>query len=329
MIRRILAKRRFRAAINEAARLLDAGSPHQVEDALVRALGFGQQAFGDASHELAFVHFALASRALERGALERASEHASALERIAEASAADGRSIEPDAVKIAALSAAVAERTGAPYGELEAKLARWAQLAEQAADPAEAGNAENQLGLSLGRRGERALAREHFDRALAHRRRAAGEQALVVLETLYNRATFRDEALPLETVASDLERLVRELEGRASERERELCESALHNLAVLCEERAQTDEARTLFDRALALREQRVGKEHPSLRPTLVRLGQLAHREGHLVFALSYYERAHAIARAELGERHPVVIALEAWRSELTEGVGPAALKRN
>ncbi len=334
MLTRFLAKRRFEAAVQAAASALgrdgDAASPkatESVETALERALAEGRTAFGEKGAELAFVLYALASRSLEAGRLDEALRHGAALQRIVAANA--GTPIEPDATKSAALIASILERSKAPAEAIEEALADWAEAATEAGDLGAAGDAENQLGLALGRRGEREAARPHFDSAVAHRRKAHGELALPTLEARYNRATFRDASASLDDAKRDLEQVVAAMEAESGSRERELLESCLHNLGVLAEEQADTIAAAKQLGRALELREQRLGHTHVSLRPTLVRLAQLNHREERLVHALALYERALAIAKAELPAEHPIVVALEAWRAELTQGIGPLALKRN
>jgi tetratricopeptide (TPR) repeat protein len=168
-----LAKRRFEVAVQAAASALgrdgDAASPKAgvVETALERALAEGRTAFGEKGAELAFVLYALASRSLEAGRLDEALRHGAALQRIVAANA--GTPIEPDATKSAALIASILERSKAPAEAIEEALADWAEAATEAGDLGAAGDAENQLGLALGRRGEREAARPHFDSAVAHR----------------------------------------------------------------------------------------------------------------------------------------------------------------
>jgi len=298
-----------------------------VQQALERALQEGTTAFGEDASELAFVRYALASRTLDNARYDEALRHATALRRIVIASG--GEAVEPDAEKSAALMASILEKSKALPEAIEEALRDWVVAAEKAKHRLAAGDAENQLALALGRRGEREAARAHFDRAVEHRRSALGNDALATLETLYNRATFREASQSLEEARGDLEHVVAKLEAGKSARERELYESSLHNLGVLREEQGDSLDAAKHLGRALELREERLGRAHASLRPTLVRLAQLNHREERLVHALALYERALAIAKAELAADHPVVIALEAWRAELTQGVGPLALKRN
>jgi hypothetical protein len=73
----------------------------------------------------------------------------------------------------------------------------------------------------------------------------------------------------------------------------------------------------------------RLGPTHTALRPTLVRLAQLHHREGRVIHALGLYDRGLAIAKKELGDEHPIVVAISAWRAEVTQGLGPEAIRRN
>lgn len=323
---RALAKRRFEAAVQAAASALDGGGP-AVDAELERALGEGHLAFGEDAAELAFVRYALASRALEAGRTEEALRHGTVLRRIVAANR--DKPIEPDAEKSAALVASILERSKAPASAIEEALSDWAAAALESDAFGPAGDAENQLGLALGRRGEREAARTHFDRAVEHRVRAHGARALPTLEAIYNRATFRDASRSLDEAKRDLEQVANAVEKGDSSRERELFESCLHNLGVLAEEQGDAITAAKHLGRALELREQRLGREHVSLRPTLVRLAQLNHREERLVHALALYERALAIAKSELSPEHPIVVALDAWRAELTQGVGPLALKRN
>lgn len=66
------------------------------------------------------------------------------------------------------------------------------------------------------------------------------------------------------------------------------------------------DEARPLLEEALALRERLLGKDHPEVAGTLVRLGGLAQRSNQ-GDAEALFRRALAIREARFGPRHPDV----------------------
>lgn len=331
-----LAKRRFEKALAESLRHTERGEGDCARAALVRALSDADLAFGGAGVDVAAVHYALAAARLEAGELDVALEHgrAAAVAMRSNVPPPDAKSPAGEEartlnVRIAALIAATLERSGAPVPEIEAALGEWSAAARRAGDDEAVGAAENQLGLALGRQARREEASGHFLSALQHRTRAFGADGLPTLETLHNAATFRDASRSIDVVGADLERVVKALQDRTGTRERELLESCLHNLAVLREEQQDMVAAETLFERSLSLREERLGPTHRALRPTLVRLAQLHHREGRIVHAIGLYDRALRLAREELSEGHPIVVALEAWKTELTEGVGPGALRRN
>lgn len=333
-MRRFFARRRYQKAVDEALSLMSARKPAEARVVLRRAAADAKEAFGDAGVDVATVHYALAANELEAGELDaalanaRTSEQALVLTSPAERKAAAPDEV-PSLTKVRALISAVLERLGAPVEDLDRALLEWSDAARTDADDEAAGAALNQLGLALGRRGDREAAAARFLEALEHRTRRFGRDGLPTLETLYNAATYRDAARTLDVVASDLERIVSVLEGRAGSREADLYESSLHNLAALREEQGDVDEAERLFEKTLASKERRLGSTHASLRPTLVRLAQIHHRSERLIHALGLYDRALAIAKREHGDDHPVVVAIEAWRSEVTQGLGPAAIRRN
>jgi len=91
----------------------------------------------------------------------------------------------------------------------------------------------------------------------------------------------------------------------------------LHNLAVICEEQGRPEEARPLYEEALAQRERLLGPTHPGLRPTLFRLAQLHDTAGRPALAAPLYARALSLAEKELGEGHPLVAKMRAWLERL------------
>lgn len=318
-LRRPFARRRFERAVQDSATLLfDRGDAAAGRAALRLALREGERAFGEGSLELGPPSYALAASLLADGELAEALTEA---RRCAARVKGRGAGSEPSEVAALALVASISERIG-EEGPLEQALATWASVAEGAKDFAAAGTAENQLGLSCGRRGDRRAAAQHLARAREHRERALGPTALATLETVYNQATYREDGADTGPLVVDLRRVIATLEGEGEARARELCESAIHNLAVLLEESGDDEAARAELERCLALRRERLGAMHRSLRPTLVRLAQLHHRAGRILFAIDAYDKALTIAREELPAGHPVIEALTAWRADLTTDGG-------
>lgn len=328
-LRRRRARRAFEQSIDEAASIVSSAdaSPDRskrLHETLIEALKHGAEAFGPTSVELAAPLYAIAAHELSQDRLDDAKAHASELVAIAEAEPAKMK--EPTMVAVRGLAAAISSRTDPAGTKTKVALEAWAQEAEKANDAESAGAAWNQLALLVARAGDRGVASALFDKAKKHRITAHGDKGLATLETLFNAATYRSDVLPLDDAEADLRTVVKELEHRPESVS--LRSSALHNLAVLREERGDLDEAKRLFARALELLEAAHGKKHALLRPTLVRLALLHHREGSLLLAMEAYDRAYEIATKEFGPEHPVSVAIGAWKTELSEGVGPGAVAR-
>ena len=79
----------------------------------------------------------------------------------------------------------------------------------------------------------------------------------------------------------------------------------LNEMGVYLVARAQFIEAKAYFERALAIREQVLGPEHPDTARSLNNLGALLHAQGDLAGAKPYVERALAIREQVLGPEHP------------------------
>lgn len=327
-MKKFFARRRYGKAIEEAAGLMEKRRGAEGREVLRRAAADAAVAFGDTGPDVATVRYVLAASELEDGELDAALEDARAAERAMATFTKETFSDAPSPARVRALIASILEKKGAPADEHEEALDKWAEAASAEGDFEGAGAAKNQLGLAAGRRGDRDTAAKHFLEALAHRTKHFGATGLPTLETLYNAATYRDAQRTLDVVAADLEKIASALESRKGARESELFESALHNLGALREEQGDVGAAETAFERALTAKEKRLGKEDLSLRPTLVRLAQLHHRHGRVVHALGLYDRALVIAKKQFPDDHPIVVALEAWRAEVTQGVGPEAVRR-
>ncbi len=65
------------------------------------------------------------------------------------------------------------------------------------------------------------------------------------------------------------------------------------------------EEARPFYTRALAIKEEQLGPDHPDVAASLNNMGELLESMGKYEEAVPYYERALAIFKAKLGADHP------------------------
>jgi len=79
----------------------------------------------------------------------------------------------------------------------------------------------------------------------------------------------------------------------------------LNNLASICAARGALDEALSHYQRALALKEQLLGPQHPDVALTLNNLGLLRKRQGEFSEAAQLYRRALSIFEQTLHAEHP------------------------
>ncbi len=85
--------------------------------------------------------------------------------------------------------------------------------------------------------------------------------------------------------------------------------TALLELGVLLDSERANAEARTILERALAIREKALGKEHTATAAVLTRLGLLLEEQGHHAEARGALERSLAIREKLLGREHADTIA--------------------
>jgi tetratricopeptide (TPR) repeat protein len=79
----------------------------------------------------------------------------------------------------------------------------------------------------------------------------------------------------------------------------------LDDLAGLLHDQGELAQARPLYERALAIREQALGSEHPQTAQCLNNLAALLQDQGDLAGARPLFERALAINQIALGPDHP------------------------
>jgi tetratricopeptide (TPR) repeat protein len=77
------------------------------------------------------------------------------------------------------------------------------------------------------------------------------------------------------------------------------------NLGLVLQDLGDLDGARSRLERALAIRQARLGADHPTTANSLTQLGLVLHAQGDLDGALALQERALAIREARLGVDHP------------------------
>jgi hypothetical protein len=85
----------------------------------------------------------------------------------------------------------------------------------------------------------------------------------------------------------------------------------LSNLAAIHHARGDALAAERLYRRALAIKEQALGPEHPDVALTLHNLGVLRSARGDREGAVALSGRALALATATLSEAHPLVAACD------------------
>ena len=86
---------------------------------------------------------------------------------------------------------------------------------------------------------------------------------------------------------------------------RTLGSPSLNNLARVLHEEGDLAGARRLHERALTIREARLGADHPDTAQSLSNLATVLYDQGDLAGARRHHERALAIREARLGVQHP------------------------
>ena len=303
------------------AEALSAGNPPRALELGREALTLAEALYGAHSAELAVPLYGFASALLSAGEHEEA---ALMLRRALDDLGPPGANNANEGVSrgqlLEMLASVVLKKLDDP-DRVESVLRRWVDAChtEKPPDPARLATAKNQLGLFLGRSDKRVEAVACFEEVSALRREAFGPEHRTVAESMFNAASFRPKDRSPESLRDELLEIVRLSSGEDPEA-KSLKSSALHNLGAVLEELGRTDEARERYVESLSLREAISGANDFALRPTLVRLAQLHHREGRILFALPLYERALGIARRELGPTHAITVAIERWKVDLTTG---------
>lgn len=285
--------------------------------ALARAsVALGARVHGDDHAVLRAPLYALASAELSA---EHLDEARAALDR-ARTCRRGERVLSPPDSQILEMCVSVEEKRGEESDAFEVLLADWVAACEaEPAPPERRARALNVRGVFLARRGRLADARAAFERALALRSETFGEGHLAVLETLYNLATYRDPAREPGDAVAAYETVVARARLIDVDAARVLLASAQHNLGALLTELERFEEAGAHLEEALALREERLGKDAIALRPTVYLLARVAQENGKPLLAVALYDRAIVLAEKEFADddENPVLLALRAARRGL------------
>jgi len=140
--------------------------------------------------------------------------------------------------------------------------------------------------------------RRAYDAAMARRMTAEAASASAKLVYTLDMLARHEEAGYWTANADPLSRAARTDEARAL---------YLDNLGALMASQGKLDEARVLFERTLAIREQALGPEHLDVAASRGNLGNVAAAQGKLDEARDSFERALAIREQALGPEHPAV----------------------
>jgi tetratricopeptide (TPR) repeat protein len=148
--------------------------------------------------------------------------------------------------------------------------------------------------------GEYADARARFERALALRRAALGEDALPTAETLGALALVLAAQGDPVGAQPMIERVL-VLRERALGPDHPDTAEAVNNLGAIRRMRGDKDAARRLYERALASRERALGPDGPRIATSLSNLGVVVAAQRDYSLARQYHERALAIYERAVG----------------------------
>jgi tetratricopeptide (TPR) repeat protein len=142
-------------------------------------------------------------------------------------------------------------------------------------------------------------------RAVEIRRAATGPESFSVALAEQSLGSVLADAGHLDEAERILGRVLARLEAQG--RDHPAAASTLEALARAHHRRGRLAEARAVYERALAIREKRLGPAHPDLSEVLDGLGETLQAEGRPGEATALHERAITISLGALGEDHPLL----------------------
>lgn len=104
--------------------------------------------------------------------------------------------------------------------------------------------------------------------------------------------------------------------------ERHLLAEPLQGLAQVYTEQGKYEQAGPLYQRALALRQQHLGSEHPSVAETLHHLARFHQLQQQTVEALALYQQALVLFEQTFGLAHPKTTQTRAAYEALLQEMG-------
>lgn len=167
------------------------------------------------------------------------------------------------------------------------------------------------LGEAFEQLGKPRRARSAFERALTLREHAFGPRDPDVARSLEHLAHFASKELGDDRAAEHLLLRARAILDDAPGRVDELCD-ALHQLGAVYLHEGKLLDAQQTFERALRLKAQNLGWNHPDLWKPIRDLGMASARSGELRAAEIFLRRAIELRRKAAPGDHPDVTALEA-----------------
>jgi tetratricopeptide (TPR) repeat protein len=161
------------------------------------------------------------------------------------------------------------------------------------------------LGVVLSDAGRYDEAHASLSEALALQRALYGEANDDTARTLKELANVLSQQGDLKGAISLMQEALAVQRGlRGSEPHPALAE-AINDLAVMLLDNSQYDQAKPLFDEALAMMHRVYGDKHSSIAITLSNLALIALMKGDLARSEATYREAYAMQRELLGEHHP------------------------
>jgi tetratricopeptide (TPR) repeat protein/predicted Ser/Thr protein kinase len=223
---------------------------------------------------------------------------------------AAGSLVQVDAVGFAPLTAEALLVTGdaqvAQGGDLagaDAMLRRATLAAEGAGIPQTTAEAWIHWAALASDRADYATADDRFDFATAWVDRL-GDAGALRGELLLRRGRRLLDGGDYEQASRLLEEALALLQATGSD----LASDALKDLGIVADLTQRHDEARSLYERALARYEELLGPDHPAVGKVLSNLGLMTVDDGRVAEGAALLERTLAIHRAALGSEHPDTI---------------------
>ncbi len=152
--------------------------------------------------------------------------------------------------------------------------------------------------------GDHAHAAEQFQRAIAIRRQALGDQHRLTADSLSNLGAVYYELGDDHGAVEVLQEALQIYQQLGFDRHQAIGK-ILNNLGLVKLRLGLTDEAIDLLTRSLAIHVENLGERHVKVAGNLNNLGLAAEWSNHLDRAQSHYERALQMQQALLGNEHP------------------------